>query len=409
MRLSLCVLLAVGLAPGIARAQTPFTLQAAIERARALSPARGAALARAEAAAEAGRTAGRWPNPFVEFRTENFWSSAPGGLPNDTFATVTQPIELGGERGARRNAAAAALEGAKASQAATAADIDLRVIRRYVEAVRARAIDRALTAQLTSLDELVRIEGRRVAEGLAPEGDLHKLEAERARVDLDRVRAQLGAARALQELTALVGAAPPVTLDSLEAPPPPAPPAPLDEGAITAALDRRPDVVAGRAQVVAAREALRFEEARAMPDLAVTGGWKRTVGFDTGVFGVTLPVPLFDRNQAAVAVAKGQVRSAEFELAQLLAIGAADIRATREAAGALAGQSGRLGARLLAPAASARNAARAAFEAGAADMLRVVDAERVYAEAQMVFHTLASEAVIAAAEARIALGEVPLP
>ena len=61
------------------------------------------------------------------------------------------------------------------------------------------------------------------------------------------------------------------------------------------------------------------------------------------------------------------------------------------------------------PATAVRASTRAAFESGAADMLRVVDAERVYTDAQMVFHTLASEAVVAAVEARIAVGEDPLP
>ncbi len=409
MRLALSAFLVMWISAGTAWAQAPLTLQVAIERARALSPARTAALARVEAADQAGRAAGRWPNPLAEFRAENFWSGAPGGLPLDTFATLTQAIEFGGERGARKGAAAAALEGARAGQAATAADADLRVVRRFLDAVRAREIDRALTTQLASLDELVRVEGRRVAEGLAPESDLHKLEAERARVELDRVRAQLSAARSFHELLALVGPEPAVTIDALQAPPPPALPTALDEAAITAALDRRPDVAAARAQVTAAREALRFEEARTVPDLAVTGGWKRTGRFDTGVLGVAIPVPLFDRNQVATALAKGQLRAAELELSQVVMMGAADIRATREAARALAGQADRVRTRLMDPATAVRASTRAAFESGAADMLRVVDAERVYTDAQIVFHTLASEAVVAAVEARIAVGEDPLP
>ena len=57
----------------------------------------------------------------------------------------------------------------------------------------------------------------------------------------------------------------------------------------------------------------------------------------------------------------------------------------------------------------ARDAARAAFAAGAIDVLRLLDAERVHTEAAAVSLDIAIDAVAAAIDARLAAGEEPLP
>ena len=72
--------------------------------------------------------------------------------------------------------------------------------------------------------------------------------------------------------------------------------------------------------------------------------------------------------------------------------GAVDVRAT-----------------LLDPALAARDAARAAYRAGALDVLRLVDAERLATEAALVATELEIEAVATAISARLAAGEGPLP
>jgi nucleoside-diphosphate-sugar epimerase len=55
------------------------------------------------------------------------------------------------------------------------------------------------------------------------------------------------------------------------------------------------------------------------------------------------------------------------------------------------------------------DAARAAFQEGAVDVLKVIDAERVYGEVRRVALDLQLEAIESAIETRIALGEEPLP
>jgi outer membrane protein TolC len=64
---------------------------------------------------------------------------------------------------------------------------------------------------------------------------------------------------------------------------------------------------------------------------------------------------------------------------------------------------------LLAPAEDVRRAARAAFREGATDVLKLIDAERVYADVRRVAIELRLDALLTTLEARFALGEETIP
>ncbi|MGD9904253.1 MAG: TolC family protein [Vicinamibacterales bacterium] len=391
-----------GLAATAAAQPAALTLAEALALARTTAPELAAAAARADAAAAAGDRAGRFLNPLAEFRAENWPANAPGGLPMDVFVTLTQPFELGGKRQARRATAQAAAAGAAAAQALVWRDVAGAVTADYLAALRARERAQALAAHVERLGEAVRIVGRRVEVGTTAESELLKLRTEEARAALDRARAELALARAAATLGARLGRdLVPAQLQTLAPPPLPA-----DAGA----LDRRhPELVASDAAVAAARAGRDLEAARRLPDLGVTAGYKRTAGFDSGVAAVTLPVPLFDRNGVARALAEGQQRAAtldrdatERRLRGLLA-------ATWPVAVTLAERARTAATILVEPAGAAREAARAAFAAGALDVLRLVDAERVFIDATLAALDLEIDAVAAAIEARLAAGEDPLP
>jgi outer membrane protein TolC len=86
-----------------------------------------------------------------------------------------------------------------------------------------------------------------------------------------------------------------------------------------------------------------------------------------------------------------------------------ELLAAREAAARLAARARDSRSLLVEPARAAREAARAAYRAGALDVLRLVDAERVATEAALIATDLQIEAVAAAIDARLAAGEDPLP
>lgn len=389
-------------APVVAsQSRAALTLSDALTLARQESPDAAAERARVTAARSARDAAGRLPNPLVEFRSEN-WGPDPG-LPLDTFATLTQTIELGGKRGARRGVADAGLGSAEARESLARAHRSVEISQLYLTALRHRERQRVLAEQASDLMSLVRVVGARAAVGAAPESDLFKMQTEEARAGADLVRAELAASRALLHLTSRLGVD--ATLDALAWPPAP----PLPDGAAEAALSRRPDLVAAARVVDAARQVLRTERARGVPDAAITTGVKRTGGMNTGVLAVTLAVPLFDRNRAARLLAEGQVAAAEFERDALTRRARGELVATRQAAAALAVRAGSARAALVTPARAARAAARAAFDAGALDVMRLLDAERVATDAALTTIDLDIDAIAAAIDARVAAGEDPLP
>jgi cobalt-zinc-cadmium efflux system outer membrane protein len=211
----------------------------------------------------------------------------------------------------------------------------------------------------------------------------------------------VAARRALVELGARLGLNPPI--DALEVPALPA------QVSGAAPLAGRPDLRLAERRLEAARQALRLEEARAVPDPSINGGLKRTVGVNTAQFTVTMPLPLFSHNNMARAVAAGAVKAAELDIVAAERRARGEALAARAIAEGLAARTQDVRSALLEPAQAARNAARAAYRAGALDVLRLVDAERVATEATLIVTDLEIDAVAAAIEARLAAGEEPLP
>lgn len=397
-------------APAVAQdpAPEPITLAEVLAAGRAGSPAIAAARSRERAAVAAAGVAGRWTNPAVEFRSENWGADIPG-LGLDSFVTVTQQLELGGKRGARRGAAQAGAEMARVDAFATTRDIEGELAGRFLEAVRLRDRAEILTVQRDTLTELVRVLERRVAEGFAPDAERARLAAERAAVAVALTRAEAAAERAFLALRALAalpeGAAAPALVRPDPLPLPTGDPAQLAAGAAAA----RPDVRAAAARVETAERALRLQNSLRIPDLTVNTGLKRTLDTNTGVLAVGVGLPVFDRNQVAATLARGEVRAAELERDLVTRRAEADATAALLNAGRLAEAAANSEAQLVEPATVARTAMRSAFDLGAADILLVVDAERAFADARLLENDIRIEAVAAAIAARLALGEAPLP
>ncbi len=348
-------------------AQAPLTLADALARARDVAPELAAAEARVEAAGLGLTHAGALPNPSIELRSENWAAGARArGLEPDTFAVVSQAIELGGKREARRGLAAAGP---------------------------------------ADLAEHVRVVDRRVAVGTTPEADLLKLQTDRARIDIDLGRAAIAAERARLLLAARLDRD--LTDARLQTPVVPAPP--VGDAGTDAAVDSRADVAAATHVVAVARERLRLANAAGVPDLHVQGGVKRTAGINTGVVAVGVALPVFSRNGQDRALAAGDLAAAERDLAAVRRLAHGDLAVARAAATDLASRARDVRARLVDPALAARAAARAAFATGAADILRLLDAERVAADAERLANDLEIDAVLAAIDARLAAGEDPLP
>jgi cobalt-zinc-cadmium efflux system outer membrane protein len=387
----------------------PLTLSAAVTEARTSSPRRRGAVFVADGARDAARAAGRLPNPVFELRTENWSPSTRAASPAlDVFAVITQPLELGGKRSIRRRLAESEHGVAVAALRSLDTEIALETVRAYVRALRARARVETLAGNHEGLATLVANVGRQVGEGYTAEADLLKFMTEAARVDGEIARARLELDRSLSALAILTGAAAPIRAAQLVEPPAVPLPA-FDAAAVAAAVARHPRVRAAAAGLELARQVTALERASRLPDPLVTGGYKRTAGFDTAVLGVMVSVPLFDRSRASIARSEGLERGAAADRDALAQQLARETEAMMQAAETIAARAARAPQELLAPAGEVRRAALAAFREGAADALKLIDAERVYADARQTVTDLRLDALLTAIEARFALGEEAVP
>jgi cobalt-zinc-cadmium efflux system outer membrane protein len=391
-----------------------ITVEQAVSTVLARSPSRQSAQAKRDAAQRAAEAAGAWPNPSIEIRSENWtfgswaWTPLPdpGSPPGlDFFTVLTQPVELGGQRGKRIGIAQAEQAAAEAAMAQVDRALVMETVRYFMDAVRSREWLQALDSNREGLDTLLRAMTSRVREGYAAEADLAKFQAESARVQTQLLRARLDLARSLAQLGSLMQEPIPLRAEQLAQPvlrPIPAGnPAELAARAAAAS----PEVLAAKARSARAAQALSLERARRVPDLNVAGGYKRTAGFDTAVAGLMIAIPLFDRNTQAVALASGDHAAALSDVAAAEARARADAQVVFDAAATLVERAARVDDELLKPAELVRTAARSAFREGATDILLLVDAERVYVDARREAVQLKLDAIAAALEARLLLGE----
>ena len=384
-----------------------FTLAQAVEQARRTSLVRDSARAAAEGAQLAAQFAGRPLNPTIDIRAENLSRGAV--VPDrDVFAVVSQTVETAGKRGARLRIADSDVDVLRTAVDAIERQVALDAVRVYMRTVRARESLDALALQREGVGTLVETMRRRVEEGLAAESDLMRFQTEAARLDTERSRLQIELNRALVDLTTVTGSLTPFSAAQLVVPEPIQPPdatgARLEE-----AVNRRPDVRLAAARVGRAQSAAELERAKRFPDPAIAAGYKRTQGHDTATAGITVALPLFERNAQARATADAAVRSTTLERDLVHTRALSEARSAIEAATALAASAARVSADMVAPAESVRDAARAMFREGVIDVLKLVDAERTYADVQREARSLAIDAFVTAIEARFALDEEDIP
>lgn len=381
------------------------------------APPYAALLAQAEAdaprmsQAEAGiaqaqglaRQAASRPNPMLGLEVENFAGSGPfQGLDlAETTASLDQTLELGGKRPARIAAGQAGVTAARAQAALARADFAAQLAIAYAEAEAAAAKVVLAGDQLNAAQTDAR--AARLLVDAGREAELRALQAaaerEAARADRDEARAAADAAFA--RLSSLAGAT--VVYDAVGE-------SLLDRprSATAPVAAETPAVLAARAERAAASARVRVEGRKAAPDVTVSAGVRRLAGDDAAalVAGVSVPLPLFDRNRGATQAARAELTGAEARLRQAELDAAADLRAAQSQARSAA-------ARVEAAAAgegAAREAyrlARLGYDAGRLPLLELTAVRRALAAAQIRTLDARLAQVRAAAEIARLSGRTP--
>lgn len=269
------------------------------------------------------RQAGLRPNPTVDFEHTTGRLTGSAGE-RETTIGFSLPLDVSGQRSARVNLARAEVEAAEAELADRERRLAAEVRASYAE-VMAAIRELEIMESLTNVDQ----QTAQVVEVRVTEGDSSPLELNLLRSEVDRMKARRvlveGRLQALMlRLKNLVGTAPGEIIrlsENLDAQILPEPPS--VEAAVDIALRTRPDLRLARLTEEVARAGLRLAHAQGRPDVtAFTRYTNNSAVFDNtpvGVlrdkdrlltFGVSIGIPVFNRNQGATAEAAAAIAQA---------------------------------------------------------------------------------------------------
>ncbi|WP_437881583.1 TolC family protein [Pseudomonas sp. LRF_L74] len=378
LRCGLFVIGALALSGQAGAASSGVTLAEALAQAERNNPDLAAA-GWSIAIAQGERTqAGLLPNPELSWEVEDTRSDT-----RTSTLQITQPIELGGKRGARI---------AVAERGSDAAAVELERARNQLRAEVIQAFHGVLQAQmraeLAEQSLALAERGVTIAEGRVRAGKVSPIEQTRARVQLSEVRLELRRARSAlvagqSRLQVVLGSDPSARLRALgEATALPAMPGPERlRGALADSADLR------LARLVVDRQEASFEleKTQRIPDLNVTLGsqYSSEDKERVNVVGLSMPIPLFNRNQGNILAAARRADQARDQrnAAQLRLQGLVEDAVAQWDAASV--EIDVLGGSVLPAAQNAVDSTARGFEMGKFAFLDVLDAQRTLIQARL--------------------------
>ncbi|MDP6637101.1 MAG: TolC family protein [Phycisphaerae bacterium] len=322
------------------------------------------------------------PNPGLETEFENFGGS--GGFRGtrslETTVVLSQLIELGGKRTKRIELARADSKLAGWRYEAKRLSVLTDVTRRFIAAL-------AIQKKLELADEDLKLAGsgldavtKELAAGKVTLAEKTKatVEVAMSKIRLARIKRALKIAKSqlaatwgstAPGFTALIG-----DLGDIASIPP--------VGKLTPNLDHNPELASWAAEIQKRQAALDLARAQAVPDVTAGVGYRHirdTGGNDHAlVAGVSIPLPVFDRNQGEIRKAryslrsaKAQRRAAEVRLHTRFEKAYQTLAAARSEAAALRDE-------VLPAARSSYEASANSFEHGKAGYIDVLDGQRTF-------------------------------
>ncbi len=264
-------------------------------------------------------TAGLLPNPAIEFVGSRLLAGSPPDGQLNFGANLQLPLPILGQVAARRAAARAQLS-------AVEAEVAWRVWERAAD-IRLALLDLAFmqqeqglaNARLNELESLGRIVESRSAAGVELRYDGLRITMAAAGVRSERDRRETTLLQGQGRLLALVAAKGAVAFDVrvsglqvffVDG---------SEDELVKAALEQRPDLVAAQRSVAAAEALVRRFRREVLPIPSLIAGTyvTRDVNSVSAILGLSVPLPIFDRNQGVIGRAQSQ---AEGHRQQVLAL-----------------------------------------------------------------------------------------
>ena len=260
-------------------------------------------------------TAATLPNPTVSYGGVHLAAGLSTGAITQNQFLIEQPLLFLHQRQARLEVANANVDAEEARVADALASRRLSVRSTFASLLSRQEQLRLLQQALDNMEHV-----QQLVRGKAAAGDRSKYDVARVEVETESVRVEtLSAAADVEDLAGQLAVLlgfpgwSPRAMGTLE----------VRENLPTgveelwaSANERRPSLIALRRQQVAARGGVFLAQRERLPVPAISGGLQTTreVTGTSALFGVSVPLPFFDRNQGAIAKATAQMTAADLEL-----------------------------------------------------------------------------------------------
>ncbi len=389
--------------PGAAQPAEPLTLQGALAKAMSSNAELSAALRELEATEGPLLQGAARPNPELSLLLEDTRQAT-----RTTTLQITQLIEWGAKRAARIGAAERGRDIAAAEWALKRADLRASVVSAFHDVLLAQEQVALANDSAELARRAAEAAGKRVQAGKISPVEETKARVAEAAARLDAAQAAASLRSSRQRLAATWGDAMP-RFGRVQ---PSAnagndiPPTPTLE-ALLSRLAMSPGLRSAQVEVQRRRALSDIERLRQTPDLSVSLGLKRDeqLGRSQAVIGLSIPLPLFDRNQGnllealrredksrdELAVADIQLKTALMQSWGRLDTASTEVRTLRDD--------------VLPGAQSAYDAASKGFELGKFNFLDVLDAQRTLFQAKSQYLRARGDAHRAAADIDRLLGD----
>lgn len=386
-------------ASGLVEPPGALTLAVALDLAMAANSEIAAARQEVAAVTASGRQASLFANPTMEFDVEDTRRST-----RETTIQLSQPIELGGKRSARVRAAAQRTDAASAELLAKMSEIRSSVTIAYFNVVAAQEGLDLVRDSVEVAQRGTSIASKRVIAGKASPVEETKARVAESTVRLEAMKAESELRATRKRLSAFWRNPVPSfnraegTLNAL--------PELLELSVLSARLVDSPQLKRARIEVDHRTALAAVERSRRIPDIAVKVGMKRSeeLGRSQAIFGVSLPLPIFDRNQGNYLESLRRTDKARDELAAATTRLDTELVLAYERYSAARREAQVIKQEILPGAQSGYDAAATGFEFGKFSFLDVLDAQRTLLQGRSQYMRSLADAHRAAADIEAILG-----
>ena len=361
-------------------------------------------------------TANLHPNPTLFADWEYLPLFSPGSFSENYLHDLTE-VDVGlsylFERGNKRQHRVEAARDATAVTRSQVADnertLGFQVASLFINVQLAESTLEIAQENLKSFQASVDLSETRYKSGAASENDYLKIQLQLLQFQTDVQQAQLARVQALSDLRQLAGyesVAPgydvigafeyqplPITLTALE----------------LKAVELRPDLRAAQLSVTSANSQHALAKANAKQDFTLSATYSHVNGLSASNIAVSVPLPIFDRNQGEIARTHFAISQAQHQQQAARGQVMTDVKDAYEGLQTNDRVLQRYRSGYLEVARKNRDISEYAYRRGAASLLDFLDAERSYRATQLAYRQTLAAYLTALEQVRQAVGTRSLP